>query len=209
MLKVGLTGNIGSGFIQVADIFKVFGVPVFDADIATKFVINYREDIIRNIKIQFGSDIYNKGLIDEKKFNTTEKFDRLLDIVEPHVLKLYDSWRLSNKDATYTIFKSSILFERKLEKNFSYIITTFKPRDERAGDLVKNSNISLINSYSIIESEMDELIKNQSSNWIIHNYDRLSLLTQSKEIHDSLESKSIKGLLSKIDMRSLTRNIFS
>ena len=61
MINIGLTGNICSGYEQVAEIFKVFHAPVFDADIVLKFLLNYRQDIIRPIKIKFGS-IYEKGV---------------------------------------------------------------------------------------------------------------------------------------------------
>jgi len=208
MIKVGLTGNICSGYEKVGLLFKSLGVPVFDADIALKFLINYREDIIRNIKIQFGEGIYEKGAIDPNKFNTTEKFDKLLSIAELELMRLYESWRFYNKDASYTIFKSSVLFERKLNDSMNYVISTFRPRDERASSLTR-LGMKMIEAYDILDSEMDELLKNQRSEWIIHNYsDSLSLITQVKQIHEKIESKSIKSLLDRSDF-STVRNILS
>lgn len=212
MIKVGLTGNICSGYEKVGLIFKSFGVPVFDADIALKFLINYREDIIRNIKIQFGEGIYEQGAINPNKFNTTEKFDRLISIAELELLRLYESWRFVNKDASYTIFKSSILFERKLNTSMNYIISTFRPKDERAANLSR-MGVKMLEAHDIISSEMDELSKNQLSNWIIHNYNdsNLPLITQAKEIHDKIEAKSIKNIIDKIDFNvsGNVKNIFS
>lgn len=202
MLKVGLTGNVGSRLDEVADLFKTFGVPVFDADICLKFIINYREDIIRLIKIQFGKDIYNVGLIDGKKF-TTPKFNNLLDIAEIELLKMYESWRLANKDSAYTIFKSSILFERNLNERMNYTISTFLPKSSRTSSLSKELNIGLLEAADLVDSEMDELIKNNKSSYIIHTYDTLSIVTQSREIHNKIDSKSIKKILDKIDLRNM------
>lgn len=208
MLKIGLTGNLCSGYIEVAKILENFDVPVFDADIALKFLLNYREDIIRNIKIQFG-DVFNTGLLDLSKFNTTEKFSRLIDIAQPELLKLYETFRFTNKHASYTVFKSSILFEKGLNLEMNDVICCFSPRETRAFQYSNEMNIPLTESYSVIDSEMDELIKNQRSTWVIHNYDNLSLLVQTKETHDKIESKSIKKILEKIqiDNHNTAKNI--
>ena len=193
MINIGLTGNICSGYEQVAEIFKVFHAPVFDADIVLKFLLNYRQDIIRPIKIKFGS-IYEKGVIDQNKFNTTEKFDKLIEIAEPELLNLYKIWKSKQSKSSYVIFKSSILFERSLNNKMNYMITVFRPKDDRAFQLAK-TGYNLMEAYDIIDSEMDELTKNQKSEWTIHNYDSLSLLSQTRDIHDKIEAKSIKNII--------------
>ncbi len=136
MLKIGLTGNVCSGMDKVGDLFKTLGVPVFDADLALKFLINYRIDVINLLKGQFGKDIYTNGIIDGSKFNTA-RFNILLDIAQIELIKLYETWRFLNKDASYTIFKSSILFERGLESIMNYSISTFLPKNDRAIELAK------------------------------------------------------------------------
>ena len=208
MLKIGLTGNLCSGYIEVAKILENFNIPVFDADIALKFILNYREDIIRNIKIQFG-DVFSAGLININKFNTTEKFSRLVDVAQPELLKMYESFRFSNRHAPYTVFKSSILYEKGLDKEMNDTICCFSPRENRAVQYAKEMNIKLSDSYDILENEMDELVKNKKSAWVIHNYDNLSLLVQSKETHDEIEGKSIKKILDDIQRDNYTtKNIF-
>jgi dephospho-CoA kinase len=207
MINIGLTGNLCSGYESVGEIFKLYHVPVFDADIALKFLLNYREDIMRDIKIQFGTNIYNKGLIDQSKFNTTEKFDKLVDIAQPELLNLYNTWKTTQK-SNCVVFKSGILFERGLNEKMNYNVSVFRPRDERAYKLFE-TGVSLLVSYEIIDSEMDELTKNQKADWTIHNYDNLSLLTQTKVIHDNIESRSIKNVLNKVDDYNTLQNILS
>ena len=208
MLKIGLTGNLCSGYIEVAKILENFDVPVFDADIALKFLLNYREDIIRNIKIQFG-DVFNAGLLDVKKFNTNEKFSKLIDIAKPELMKIYESFRFTNKHASYTVFKSSILFEKGMEKEMNDVICCFSPREKRAIQYSNEMNITLADAYTVLENEMDELVKNQKATWVIHNYDNLSLLVQSKETHDKIEGKSIRKILDNIqrDSYNTAKNI--
>lgn len=199
MLKIGLTGNVCSGMDKVGDLFKTLKVPVFDADIALKFIINYREDIIRLLKIQFGKDVYKMGVIDGSQFGTA-KFNMLLDIAQIELLRLYESWRLVNKDAAYTIFKSSILFERGLDSYMNYTISTFLPKNERALLLAKKYNIRLMEASDVVETEMDEFEKNGKSTFVIHTYDNLSIISQTRDIHEKIESKSIKKILDKMDL---------
>lgn len=208
MIKVGLTGNLCSGHMKVSEILETFDVPIFDADICLKFLLNFREDIIRDIKIQLGSEVYNGNNIDQNKFNTSDKFNRLIDIAEPEMLKLYESWRLVQRDYSYTVFKYSILFERKLEKKMDYVISTFKPRPDRLSSISTELGLKLSDAQDIINSEMDDLYKNQNATWTIHNYDNLSLLTQAKKIHDNIEAKSIKNILNKTNFNTSKNLIF-
>lgn len=209
MIKIGLTGNVCSGYEMVGLLFKGLKVPVFDADIAVKFLLNYREDIIRNIKIQLGSDVYEKGVINANKFSTTEKFNRLFKVIELDLLKIYESWRLSNRHASYTIFKSAILFESGLDKNMNYNISTFMSKEERASILAK-TGVKISEAYDIINSEMEDLLKNQRSEWIIHNYSNanLPLISQVRDIHTKIESKSIKKIIDTTNF-NYSKNIFT
>jgi dephospho-CoA kinase len=194
MINVGLTGNACSGYEKVAEIFnKLYDVPVFDADIALKFLLNFRVDIIRDIRITFGSDIYEKGVIDPKNFNTTEKFDKLVQIAQPELIKLFYSWQRDKVDIKkqYVIFKSSILFERKFEDQMDCTISVFKPKNDRAMLLSKQTGAKLSDTYSIVGAEMCELMKNSLAKWTIHNYDDLSLLTQTENINGLLLSKAV------------------
>ena len=110
MLKIGLTGNLNSGFINAAEMFKLHEVPVFEADIAIKFLLNFRDDICRKVKIELGDSVFSKGSIDHTKFSTTQKFDRLIDIIESELFKIYDRFCADHREADYTIFKCGILF---------------------------------------------------------------------------------------------------
>jgi dephospho-CoA kinase len=61
MLKVGLTGGIGSGKTTVANIFEVLGIPVYYADAAARRLMNEDADLIQNIIRHFGEESYKEG----------------------------------------------------------------------------------------------------------------------------------------------------
>jgi dephospho-CoA kinase len=194
MINIGLTGNACSGYDRVSEIFnKLYDVPVFDADLALKFLLNYRIDVIRDIRILFGSEVYEKGLINPLKFNTTEKFDRLVEISEKELIKLFNAWKRNKVDPKnkYVIFKCAILFERGLEKEMDSSVSVFKPKNERATLLAKETGAKLMDTYNIVSAEMDELLKNNMSQYKIHNYDDLSLLTQVENISGLIMNKAL------------------
>lgn len=170
MLKVGLTGNFYSGYDNAALLFESRGVPVFDADLVLRFMVNYSEKVVKKIKAKFGEDIYFLGLLNMNKFETNKDFDKLFEVIELDLLKAYEKWRVKHWDKPYTIFKSCVLFERKLNTSMNFSITVFKPQIERRKDVQNLTEIPTLTSDAIFSNEMDELLKNQKSDFVIHNY---------------------------------------
>ena len=94
MLKVGLTGGIGSGKTVVANIFKVLGIPVFDADAAAKEIMEKDEKLIAKIKNEFGDESYqedklNRKYLADKVFNDAYQLEKLNAIVHPAAARLW------------------------------------------------------------------------------------------------------------------------
>jgi dephospho-CoA kinase len=171
MYKVGLTGNFYSGYDAVAEMFEIKGIPVFDADVVLKFMINYSETHIQRIKEKLGNDIYKSALLDIKRLDTNQKIDDILDIVQLDLVKSYIKWCKKNYDSPYSIFKSAILFERKLNTSMDFNISVFKPKDQRRRSLTSFTSIPRMTIDTILNSEMDEFEKNGKSDYIIHNYE--------------------------------------
>lgn len=194
MFKVGITGNFYSGYDVVAEIFEEKGVPVFDADVIIKYILNYSYDHINKIKEVFGPNIYQAGLLDLSKFDTNLKFDKLFEIIQLDIFKKYETWRIKNWDSIYTIFKCSVLFERKFNDLMNFTITTYKPKHIRKSDLRNHTSMPLVTIDNIIDGEMDELVKNQKSTFVVHNYHTIEQLrSQIDQIHKSLISKNVNN----------------
>lgn len=208
MLKIGLTGNYYSGYNEVGDIFEELGMPVFDADLIIKYMLNYSVEYVNKIKFAFGENIYYAGLLDLSKFDTNEKFDKLFDIIQLDLIKSYEKWRIKNWNKFYTIFKCSVLFERKLDANMNYTITTFTPELQRKHDLITTSQMPREMIDNILSNEMDELLKNQKATYVIHGYRGLSELRKSvNDVHRAIMKKNTQGILS--NEENLYKNIFS
>jgi len=171
MIKVGLSGNRFSGRDTVCKLFEQIGVPVFNADIVLKFILNYNYEINYKIRNIFGDVFSIKGdLLDISKFSEQKKFNDLIDVIEYELLNAYDQFNKRNKQKVYTIFHSSILFEREWQKIMDYNITVYSSKDERKirAKRITRMSDSIINNMMF--SEMDDIVKNSLSDFIISNY---------------------------------------
>ena len=137
MLKIGLTGGIGSGKTTVAQIFEVLAIPVYYADQAAKDLMNQDPELKKEIIAAFGNEVYKEGKIDRSflgamVFADSEKLARLNSIVHPATLNDASSW-MQNQKSPYAIKEAALIFEAGLEKFFDFIIGVSAPRNHAPG----------------------------------------------------------------------------
>src|SRR5437016_2031207 len=97
MLKVGVTGGIGSGKTTVCRFFEELGIPVYDADSRAKYLMQHEHYLIDLLKKKFGAEIYDDGklnrkLLAEKVFNDKPKLELLNSLVHPAVFRDSERW---------------------------------------------------------------------------------------------------------------------
>lgn len=171
MLTIGLTGCRYSGKTSVGKLFKKIGVPVFNADVVMKFIINFKADIDISIKSNIGSHVYQNSILDPTKFLTTATFDKLIDIIEFDLFQAWERFKLKHNNSSYIIFESSIIFERGYESKFDAVISVFAPKEDRVYRCRMNSDMKVEYIWNLFSKEMSDLIKNNNSNYVVHNYD--------------------------------------
>jgi dephospho-CoA kinase len=172
MIKIGLTGNRYSGKDTVAKMFEQIGIPVFNADIILKFILNFDINVNKDILDNYGEYIFTgpDSMIDPKKIRSKKDFDKLVNFAEFELKRAYERFRLENRQAVYTIFHSSIIFERGWDKDMDYTINVFAPKDVRSLRCEKITKQSAYNISQLIKGEMDDLVKNKLADYTIHNY---------------------------------------
>src|SRR5689334_13949019 len=115
MLKIGLTGGIGSGKSTVARVFELFDIPVYYADEASKRLYKSDKNLIADLKKHFGDDIYTKEQLNRSKlaeivFNDPDKLKLLNKLVHPPTIKDAEEWML-RQNAIYIIKEAALIFE--------------------------------------------------------------------------------------------------
>lgn len=198
MVKIGLSGNRFSGKNRVSNLFKQVGVPVFEADVILKFIVNHNYELQAEISDKVGRVYFKDGVLNDEKVKVDGVFNKILDIIKLDLMKAWHRFLLKHQKAIYCIFHSSILFESDFHQQMDYNITVFAPfqdRVERCKFLTKKSVSSI---YSLVSSEMDELEKNKLSKYVIHNYNNDSpfygdALTQVNEIDKKIIDNYLKS----------------
>lgn len=122
MIKVGITGGIGSGKSTVCRLFAEFGVPVYDSDSEARRLMQEEPDLRRRISERFGREVYNPktGLLDrrllaDRVFGAPEELAALDGVVHPVVMRDFGRWCGEHAEEDYVLLESAILFDAGLE----------------------------------------------------------------------------------------------
>jgi dephospho-CoA kinase len=198
MIKIGLTGNRYSGKNRVATLFKQIGVPVFEADVILKFILNHNYELQAEISDRVGRLYFKDGLLNEEKVKKDGVFSKIMEIVEPELYRAWQKFQEKNYKSIYCIFHSSILFEREWNKSMDFNISVFAPYADRVDRCKFLTNKSVSSIYSLSKLEMDELDKNKLSEYVIHNYNDDSpfygdALTQVNKIDKKIIDNFLKN----------------
>lgn len=200
MLKIGLTGGIGSGKTTVAKIFESLGIPIYYADFEMRCLINTHPGIKKSIIQNFGIDSYIDGELNRKYisnlvFNDSKNLELLNSITHPFLAQDVQNW--FNKQIThYAIEESAIIFETGIEKNFDYIIGVTAPENIRIERVIKRDKLSKEEVLKRIDKQMNDEEKMKKCNYVIVNYgDIENLNIQIKAIHiDLLKNNKIYNI---------------
>lgn len=191
MIKVALTGNIGSGKSTVSRIFNSLNVPVFHADTEAKHL--YTEDEVKEtVRKTFGKEVFNASnevdfnALAEVIFNDKKALTNINRIIHPLTLRKYKRWLSEHKNSDYTIHESAILFENSLQHHFDKIINVTAPLEVRLKRVIERDNLSPDNILDRMKNQMTEAEKNSLADYVIVNDGNRFLIPQVIDINNQL-----------------------
>lgn len=187
MIKLAITGGIGSGKSVVSEILKLYGIPVYIADDESKRLTESSEEIREKLTEKFGNDIYeggklNKPLLASIIFNDKEKLKTVNSIIHPVVRADLSEWLESYADSKIIASESAILFESGFNAMFDKVITVYTPLEIRIKRIMSRNNTSYDNAKQRIESQMSDEEKVKLSDFVIDNSGNISLLQQIESV---------------------------
>lgn len=187
MLKIGLTGGIGSGKSTVAKIFELLNVPVHYADEASKRLYHTDKNLIADIKKHFGEDIYTNEQLNRSKlaaivFNDTDKLELLNQLVHPPTIRDAEEW-MANQTAPYVIKEAAILFESGSAEGLDYVIGVKASTALRIKRVIERDHITKEEVLSRARQQINEEIKLRLCNFVINNDDQQLVIPQVLALH--------------------------
>ncbi len=190
MLKVGITGGIGSGKSTVCNILRNLGVPIFYSDVEGRAVLNEDRSLIAHVIKNFGKDMYdNHGQLDRKRmaslvFNNPNALEKLTALVHPKVNKRFDEWVLQHERKPYVVKEAAILFESGSYHDLDKIINVSAPKEVRKQRVVKRDASSIEDVERRMRFQYTDEERNRLADFIILNENREDLLPQVMELHE-------------------------
>lgn len=191
MIKLGLTGGIGSGKTYVSKIFEAFGIPVYYADDRSKYLLNNSPKLILQVKDLFGANAYvgeklNNRFIASIVFNDKSKLESLNNIAHPAVEADFMDWCKKYRDKVYVIKEAAILFESNAYSQMDKNILVVAPLETRLS--------RVINRDGVLREQVMERINNQwptdkimpLADFIVKNDDKNLILPQILDIDNKI-----------------------
>ncbi|MBS1750477.1 MAG: dephospho-CoA kinase [Bacteroidetes bacterium] len=191
MIRVGLTGGIGSGKSTVARIFEMLGVPVYYADAAAKRLMGTDAELRKQIISFFGSESYtgnqlNRQYLAREVFHNQEKLSKLNSLVHPATIRDAEEWMMK-QTSVYAIKEAALIFESGSDKYLHYIIGVSAPLELRIHRTMLRDNISREDVLKRIQQQMDEDEKMSLCNFIVYNDEIQPVLPQVLSLHKKLQ----------------------
>lgn len=192
MLKIGLTGGIGSGKTTVAKVFETLGIPVYYADDATKRLMNSNNALKALVIKHFGEASYKNEELDRKYiadivFNDKEKLALLNSITHPATIEDANEW-VQQQSSPYIIKEAALLFETEAAKHLDYFIGVSAPLETRIKRVMKRDGLSEAEIMNRINRQMNEEEKMKRCDFIITNNDEEMVIPQVLSTHEKILS---------------------
>ena len=182
MIKIGITGGIGSGKSVVASLLKISGIPVYIADIESKHLTATSPVIRKKLISLFGEELYTTEGLDKKQlashiFGNPEYLKQVNEIIHPEVNRHFRMWVKQQKTPICAI-ESAILFESGFNQIVDTTLMVYAPKEIRIERALKRDTTSREEVICRIESQLSDEIKKEKSDYVIFNDGIRALLPQ-------------------------------
>jgi dephospho-CoA kinase len=197
MLKVGLTGGIGSGKSTVARVFSVLGVPVYDADTAAKRLMREDPAVRDSVMRAFGPNAYRNGELQREwlagvVFADPAKTAVLNAIVHPAVIRDAAEW-MNRQSGAYALKEAALVFESGSEKGLDFVIGVTAPEETRIERVVARDGSSPDQVRDRMSRQMPETEKMARCDRVILNDGITPLIPQVLDTDRWLRSMAVKA----------------
>ncbi len=194
VLRIGLTGGIGSGKSTVAAIFTVLGIPVFDADTEAKQIMETDPGLRNAIIEKFGPETYKDGRLDRKYlssivFNDSFQLELLNSLVHPFAIAAAEVWALG-QTTPYVVKEAALFFEAGSASGLDYMIGVYAPQHLRLQRVMNRDQVTREEVLARMQRQIQEEIKMRLCDFVILNDDQQLLIPQVVKLHERFLKES-------------------
>ena len=190
-MKVGLTGNMGSGKTTVSSIFSALNIPIFYADDVAKKMYT-RDEVRERVLALIGREILDRdGKIDLKELGRTVFRDpnllqQLTKIIHPLVLEEFNKWASLHAESPYIIHEAAIIFESGFKDEYDLVIHVSCPEEIAIDRIIKRDHLSERQIRDRMGFQFDDAKKASLSDVVIINDGKTLVVPQVLKVHQEL-----------------------
>lgn len=190
ILKIGLTGGLGSGKSTIAKIFEVLGIPVYYADAEAKRIMNSDPVLKADIIKHFGENSYennqlNRAYLSSIVFNNKDKLTLLNSLVHPVTIRDSKEW-INRQTTPYAIKEAALVFESGSQEYLDYVIGVSAPAHLRVHRAMQRDKLTRGEVHQRMSKQIEEVIKMHLCDFVIYNDEIKPVIPQVLELHKKL-----------------------
>jgi dephospho-CoA kinase len=195
MIRVGLTGGIGSGKSTAARVLELLGVPVYCADAHGRWLSDHDPEVAAKIRSIFGPQAYiaenqmDRKYIAGKVFGDTALLAQLNAAVHPAVRDDYRRWLGEHAGAPYTVMESAILLEGGFDREMDRIVAVTAPEALRVARTMRRDGTDEASVRARIAAQMSDGERIARADHVLRADDRELLIPQILAMHEELLSQ--------------------
>jgi len=191
MIRIGLTGGIGSGKTMVSTLLGVLGVPVYDSDERTKALYDEDESLKSALKNRFGELLFeggrlNRGMLAELIFSDCKALSDVNALVHPVVEADFRCWA-KKQTAPFVVQESAILFEAGLAPFCDVVVVVSAPEELRIQRVCKRNSCSAESVRERMQWQLKENERLAQADMVVVNDDVKALIPQVLSLKSTLQ----------------------
>ncbi|MCC8172594.1 MAG: dephospho-CoA kinase [Parabacteroides sp.] len=185
MIKIGITGGIGSGKSVVAALFRLLGVPVYIADTESKRLVGEHPVIRERLLALLGPETYtceglNRAYMASRIFADPALLTAVNGIIHPVVNRHFLDWA-AGQTAPLVALESAILFESGFDSVVDVSLMVYAPEEIRIRRAMAREGVSRERVLERLRNQLDDEVKKERADYVVYNDDCRALLPQVTE----------------------------
>lgn len=194
MIKIAITGGIGSGKSYISHLLETMDVPVYNADNEAKRLMVSDEGIRRELIALLGKEVYdkegalNKPLLASYLFSSPEHVRQINAIIHPRVREDFIRWIGELKECEIAGMESAILYEAGFENTVDAVVMVYAPLELRVKRAMQRDNATEQQVRARILAQLDDEEKRSRADFTVLNDGTVLLLPQLTQVIEELKS---------------------
>ncbi len=193
MLKIGITGGIGSGKTTVSKLFELLGIPVYYADDRAKWLMQNDAALSKKLRKEFGEDTFINGslqnkILAAKVFNNSIALKKLNSLVHPAVFDDFKKWVTEQKNVPFILKEAALIFEAGSDEHLDKVITVYAPEHLRVQRIVERDKTTEEAIRARMQQQLPDEEKVKRSQFVIYNDEKQLVIPQVLKIYSELKS---------------------